>query len=47
MLKIYTKNAEEWEKNKGEREARENREERRKRVRKPLKDFDCPEEEED
>lgn len=45
MLKIYLENEEEWEKNKGERDLREDREERRKKVRKGLKDFDCPEEE--
>ncbi len=48
QMKIYMKREEEWEKTKCERDAKEEKEERRRKSRKPgMKDFDCPEEEEE
>ncbi len=46
-MKIYMKSEEEWEKHRADREVKEERIERRRRNRRMLKDFDCPEEEED
>ena len=47
-MKIFMKREEEWEKTRGERDGKEEKEERRRKLRRPgLKDFDCPDEEEE